>query len=80
MKVTIEDHLGGQWTLELSEALRPDGRCQSGGQLEQIAAQAQANSKAIGNLAELLVRRGLLTVTEALKACDDWVVLLKVEE
>lgn len=78
MLVTVRTWRGDQ-EIELSEALTPKVSNDRGGVAEQAQDQADANARAIGLLAALLVERRLISVEEAASACGAYSII-KTEE
>lgn len=68
MKVSVDMYEGKPRVMTLSEALTPYEA--SGGQIERLERLAESSAKAIGNLASLLVEKGLIELSEAVKACE----------
>lgn len=69
MKVVVKQWgLGADKVMELSSALEPDPMYE-GGIAERAAAQADLNAEVLGNLAALLVEKGVLALDEAKDAC-----------
>lgn len=68
MKVSVDMYDEKPRVMTLAEALTPYEA--SGGQIKRIERLAETSAKAIGNLAALLVEKGLIELSEALKACE----------
>lgn len=71
MKVKDKDRLGNSIELDLNVALQPIHYCEAG-VAEMAHSQAEANARAIGELAGLLVEKGILTLAEAADACGNY--------
>lgn len=68
MRVTLSNWRGER-EMELEDALTPESSSDRGGVAERAQDQADANAKAIGRLAALLVDRRLISLDEACTAC-----------
>lgn len=67
MKVSVNMYEAKPRVMTLAEALTPYEA--EGGQIERLERLAEATAKAVGNIAALLVEKGLLEIDEAVAAC-----------